>query len=283
MIGPSLGDDAAPSRRALVTGATSGLGRELAVQLGRRGWRVAVTGRRIEELEETARLVRAAGGEPLSLPGSVSEDADVKRQYAAILAAWDGLDWAILNAGVGDTFDAKEFSFSQLRWTFDVNVFGVGRWLEAVIPGMVAQRSGVIAGIGSLAGFRGLPRTAAYSASKAALATLLESVRVDLRGTGVDVVTVCPGFVKSEMTARNGPRSMPFLMETTAGAAAILSGIDARRRVVHFPWQLSYPTKYGLACLPDAIYDWVAARLARYRDKRPSEESRRIAAAEKSK
>ena len=256
--------------RALVTGATSGLGREAAVQLARRGWRVAVSGRRREQLEETARLVKEAGGEPLVLCGSVTDPAEVKAHYAAVKAAWGGLDYAVLNAGVGDMMDAKEFKAETVKWTFDANVLGVCYWMEEMLPDMLARRSGVIAGVASLAGFRGLPKSGPYSASKAALMTLLESARVDLRGTGVDVVTVCPGFVRSEMTDRNELGSMPFLMETADGVAAMLAGIDARRRVVHFPWPLSYPMKYLVPALPDFLYELLAARFAHKRKKKPS-------------
>jgi short-subunit dehydrogenase len=256
--------------RALITGATSGLGRELAVQLGRRGWKVAVTGRRREQLDETARRVKAAGGEPLALHGSVTDDGEVKAHYAAIQAAWGGLDWAVLNAGVSDSMDFKAFKAETVRWTFDANVMGVARWVEAVLPGMLAQRSGLIAGVASLAGFRGLPLSGPYSASKAALITLLESARVDLRGTGVDVVTVCPGFVRSEMTDRNDIGSMPFLMETSDGVAAMLAGLDARRRTVTFPWQLALATRYGLPAIPDLVYEWLAGKLAYKRKKAPS-------------
>ncbi len=263
--------------RVLVTGATSGLGRELARQLGARGWRVAATGRRADELQKTAQLVRAAGGEALVLPGSVTDDEQVRGHYAAIRSAWGGLDWAILNSGVGEAMDAREFSAEVVRWTFDVNLLGAARWLEAALPGMIAQGSGVIVGVASLAGYRGLPKSGPYSASKAALMTLLESARVDLRGTGVEVVTVCPGFVKSEMTARNDRRSMPFLMETPDGAAAILRGVDARRSVVHFPWPLSLPVKYLLARLPDALYDRLAFAARNFRKKTPSEEALRRA------
>jgi NAD(P)-dependent dehydrogenase (short-subunit alcohol dehydrogenase family) len=259
--------------RTLVTGATSGLGRELAVQLGRRGWRVAIAGRRAQALEETARLVREAGGEPLALVGSVTDDAAVRAHYAKIKELWGGLDWAVLNAGVSEYMDAKDFKAELVRWMFDANVLGVCRWIEAVVPDMVARRSGVIAGVASLAAYRGLPKSGPYSASKAALVTLLESARVDLHEAGVDVVTVCPGFVKSEMTARNAPGSMPFLMETADGAAAILRGIDARRRVAHFPWPLSYAVKYGIAHLPDFLYDRLAARLAHLRKKKPTPEA----------
>lgn len=262
--------------RVVVTGATSGLGREIAVQLGRRGWRVAVTGRRVEELKKTANLVQDAGGEPLLLPGSVVDDDEVRAHHAQIQAAWGGVDWAILNSGVSDYMNAREFKTELVKWTFDVNVLGVCRWMEAVLPGMIERRSGVIAGVASLAGFRGLPSSGPYSASKAALITLLESARVDLRGSGVDVVTICPGFVKSEMTARNDPGAMPFLMETADGAACIIRGIEARRRVVHFPWRLSYPMKYLVGPLPDFAYDWLAGKLGHLRKKKPSAEAAKI-------
>lgn len=256
--------------RALVTGATSGLGREAAVQLARRGWRVAVSGRRLDALAETARLVREAGGEPLELPGSVTDPAQVKAHHAAVKAAWGGIDYALLNAGVGDMMSAKQFSAELVRWTLDANVLGVSHWMEALIPDMIARGSGVIAGVASLAGFRGLPQSGPYCASKAALIALLESTRVDLAGTGVSIVTVCPGFVRSEMTDRNQPGTMPFFMETDAGVAAMLRGIDARRRIVHFPWQLSYPAKYLLPAIPDFLYDWIAGKLGTMRIKRPT-------------
>lgn len=261
--------------RVLITGATSGLGRGMAVLLARRGWKLALTGRRVDALSETARLVRDAGGEALVLPGSVTDMGEVRAQYAAVKAAWGGLDWAILNAGVSESMDSKAFSAELVRWTFDANLLGVARWLEVLIPDMVAQGSGVIAGISSLAAFRGLPQSGPYSASKAALNSLLESVRVDLYSTGVEIVTVCPGFVKSEMTVRHAPGSMPFLMETADGAAAIVAGIDARRRVVHFPWPLSYPMKYLVPALPDFLYDRIASRLGYLRRKKPGSMVRR--------
>lgn len=252
--------------RVLITGATSGLGREMAVQLARRGAKLALTGRREDKLKEVA---AAAGGEVLLLPGSVCDLAEVKRHYAQVKEKWGGLDWAILNAGVGDSMSAREFEAEAYRWTFETNVFGAANWLEAVLPGMIEQGSGVVAGIASLAAFRGLPNSGPYCASKSALVTLLESTRVDLRGTGVDVVTVCPGFVKSEMTDRNDPRDMWFLMEVEDGARAILSGIDARKRIVHFPWALSLPMKYVVHNLPGFVYDWLVSKVTTRR-KRPS-------------
>jgi NAD(P)-dependent dehydrogenase (short-subunit alcohol dehydrogenase family) len=252
----------ASSTRVLITGASSGLGREMARQLGARGWRVAITGRRAEDLQDTARRVEASGGECLALPGSVTDEATVRQHYTLIRARWGGLDWAILNAGIGDSVNARQFCADTYRRVFATNVGGAVNWIEAVLPDMIAARGGTIAGIASLAGWRGLPGAGAYSASKAALETLLESTRVDLRGSGVDVVIVCPGFVKNG----GGPeaeRGKPFLLETQDGVGRILRGIEAGRRVVHFPWQLSYPMKYGVRNLPGACYDWLMSRLAR--------------------
>lgn len=253
------------SLRVLITGATSGLGREMAVQLARKGARLALTGRRKDKLDETAKAVEAAGGEAFCLAGSVKDIKEVKAQYAAVKAKWGGLDWAVLNAGVSDSMSAKRFEAEAYHWTFATNVGGVVNWLEAVLPDMIAQGSGVVAGVSSLAAFRGLPDSGPYCASKAALITLLESTRLDLRGTGVDVVTVCPGFVKSEMTDRNDVKDMPFLMPVEDGVACLLRGIEARKRIVHFPWQLSYPMKYVVARLPGFLYDWLITRFPRRR------------------
>lgn len=255
-------------KRVVVTGATSGLGREIAVQLGRRGWRVALTGRRADRLKDAAEAVRAAGGTPLELLGSVTDPAVVKAHYALLKEAWGGLDWAVLNAGGGDKNNARNFSAENVTSTFETNLFGVAYWMEAVVPDMVAAGSGTIAAVSSLAGFRGFPARGSYCASKAALNVLMESARVDLRKAGVRVVTVCPGFVKSELTDRNNPEQMPFLLSTEDGARRIIAGVEAGRRVVHFPWQLSLPVMYLLHNLPGWLYDRMAARLER--SKRPA-------------
>jgi len=246
----------------------------MAVQLAKRGARVALTGRRKEKLESAAAAVSRAGGEALTLLGDVTDRSVVKDHYARIRAKWGGLDWAVLNAGVGDSKSALEFSAENYHWTFATNVGGVVNWMEAVLPDMIAAKSGVIAGISSIAGFRGLPKAGAYSASKAALNTLLESSRVDLRGTGVDVVTVCPGFVKSELTGRNDPKDMLFLLETDDGARRIISGIEKRKRIVHFPWQLSCLMIYVVHNLPGWIYDRIIRRAAKRRKKPYIDESR---------
>jgi len=247
--------------RALVTGASSGLGREMARQLCGRGWRVAVTGRREAQLRETARLAESAGGECLPFVGSVVDADAVRRHYAAIRERWGGLDLAILNAGISDSVDSRHFRAEPYHDVFATNVGGAVNWLEAVLPDMVARGAGTVAGISSLAAWRGLPGAGAYSASKAALATLLESTRVDLRGTGVDVVIVCPGFIRNGGDP-TGDKGKPFLMDLDAGVRCILAGIERKRRIVHFPWPLSFFMKYVVHNMPGACYDWLMSRVA---------------------
>jgi NAD(P)-dependent dehydrogenase (short-subunit alcohol dehydrogenase family) len=237
----------------------------MARQLAGRGWRVSVTGRREAELRDTAGLVESAGGECLPLVGSVTEPDDVRRHYAAIREAWGGVDLAILNAGVGDAVDGRRLCADTYHRVLATNVGGAVNWLEAVLPGMIEAGSGTVAGISSLAAWRGLPGAGAYSASKAALATLLESTRVDLRGTGVTVVIVHPGFIRNGGGNPADDKGKPFLLDLEDGVRRILDGIERKRRVVHFPWQLSYVMRYVVHNLPGSTYDWLVSRLGERR------------------
>jgi short-subunit dehydrogenase len=168
----------------------------------------------------------------------------------------------VLNAGVGFAVDGLHFDAQRCQEVFSTNVGGAVNWLGAVLPWMVEARSGTVAGIASLAAWRGLPRAGAYSASKAALATLLESTRVDLRGTGVRVVTVFPGFIRNRGVATDADRGKPFLLELEDGAGRILAGIESGRSVVHFPWPLSLPMRHVVRHLPAPVFDWLMGRLA---------------------
>lgn len=256
------------SHRVLITGATSGLGRELAVRLAAEGYMLALTGRREDRLKEVADAVAGRGGKALTLTGDVADPAVVKKHYAAIRERFGGLDWAILNAGLSKSGDAKEgFTADDYRLVYGVNVFGVANWVEAVLPGMLQEKSGTIVGMASIAGYRGLPRSGPYSSSKAAVIALMESLRVDLRGTGVKVVTVCPGFVRTEMTSKWRDEDMPFLMEPREAAGIIIDGIKAGRRMVDFPFPFSTAVKYVVRNLPGFIYDRVASRGTRRRPK----------------
>jgi NAD(P)-dependent dehydrogenase (short-subunit alcohol dehydrogenase family) len=250
------------ARRVLVTGGSRGIGREMARQLGQRGFRVAVTGRCEGDVLDTARTVEAAGGEPIPLVGSVCDATTVARHAACIRERWQGLDWLVLNAGIGDAVDARHFDATRCADVFATNVGGAVNWLAAVLPWLIEAGSGTVAGISSVAAWRGLPRAGAYSASKAALATLLESARIDLRGTGVRVVTVFPGFIRNRGVPSPADRGKPFLLDLEEGVHRILQGIESGRPVVHFPRRLSWPMRYVVRNLPAPAFDWLMSRLA---------------------
>lgn len=259
--------------RILITGASSGIGREMAIQLAREKNQIALTGRREDKLRETAEAVEKSGGHALILVGDASDPQTVKKHYAQIQNAWGGLDLAILNAGISLRNYGREFSSEVYRKTFEINVMGAVYWMEAVIPDMVKAKSGTIAGIASLAGFVGLPQSGAYSSSKSALITLLESLRLDLAAEGVSVVTICPGFIKTEMTDKNDPRDMFFVLEGEDGARRIIDAIKKKKRLYYFPWPLAWPMAWIFPNLPKRLYDFIAQRMIRRRLKSADDNS----------
>ena len=249
-----------PVKRVLITGASSGLGREMALQLAREGCRLALTGRREDRLQETAAAVRAAGGEALALLGDVGDHACVLRHYALVKEKLGGLDWAVMNAGVSKSGSAlKGYHAADFRLVYESNVFGLVNWIEAVLPDMLAAGAGTIAGIASVAGFRGLPGSGAYSASKAALISYLESLRQELRGSGVKVVTICPGYIRTPMTDIN-PYPMPFMLEADEAARRIACAIDRGCSFKVVPWQMSLVGRL-LKLLPNWLFDLAFAKV----------------------
>ncbi|PTL82220.1 SDR family NAD(P)-dependent oxidoreductase [Vitiosangium sp. GDMCC 1.1324] len=246
-------------RTALVTGASSGLGRGLALWLGKRGVKVYAAARRRPQLEALAQEAKEAGAtiEPVELDVSQAE-ATLER-----IREWDeacgGLDLVVANAGVGGQTDARHFSWEHAKRVIDVNVTGAVATLSAVLPRMVERNRGHLVGISSLASCRGLPQNAAYSASKAFLNTFLESLRVDLHGTQVRVTCIKPGFVKTEMTA-GIQHAMPFLLETHEGVELMGRAILRAEAEYGFPWQMA--SAVGVAKLaPNFLFDAVASRV----------------------
>ena len=242
----------------LVTGASSGMGAAIAEHLAAPGVRIALFARRKEQLDEVAARVAAKGAESLVLIGDVADLKSVQAAHAELTARWQTIDAAYLNAGTGGVFSLAKFDAGRVRQIFEVNVFGVVNWLHCLLPKMLADKRGTIVGISSLAAQRGGPGSGAYSASKAAVTNLMESIRLEARLSSITVCTVEPGFVKSEMTAKN-KFHMPFLMETKDAARIICSGVARGRSMIRFPWTLAA----GMALFrwaPNWLYDRLAAR-----------------------
>ena len=242
-------------KTALITGASSGIGRELALELTRRGWRVALLARRVDVLEEVAMEVAQIGGEALAIACDVTVAEEVAAAVRSAESEWRIIDLVIANAGTSSPTSAARFDLEEARRIFRVNVEGTMNLMAAVLPAMVERCSGSFYGIASLAGFRGLPGSGAYSASKAAMQALLEAARVELAPKGVHVGIINPGFIRTPMTAKNRFK-MPMLMEPDRAARLMADAIESRRRVYSFPW----PMRALMAVmrhLPIAIYDRV--------------------------
>lgn len=218
----------------VLTGASSGLGAAMAVRFARDGAKLGLIARRAQQLEAVADRVREAGGEALACPADVRDADAIAAAVAAAEDAFGPTQICIANAGVGgpfpmDTFDAAHFA-RQMR----INVEGAGNLFAATVPGMLQRKAGHVVGVSSLAAWRGLPGAGPYSASKAALSVMLESMRLDLKPHGVAVTTIHPGFVRTPLTDDN-PFPMPFLLEPEQAAEIMVRRLRKRPRQINYP------------------------------------------------
>jgi short-subunit dehydrogenase len=242
----------------LLTGASSGIGRSMAVILGRRGASIGLLARREDELEVVAAEVVKAGGKALVLPTDVTDAVAVVNAAAKLRHEFGPIDVLVANAGIGTAGYGRELNADETNQVIRVNLMGAVNSVAAVVQEMVARGSGQLVAISSLASYRGLPKSGAYCASKAGLSALFESLRLDLTGTGVDVTIIHPGFIKTPLTAGREAQ-MPYLMELDDATEKMVRGIEARRKSFAFPWQLVSLVRLGMI-MPIRLYDFIAAR-----------------------
>lgn len=247
---------------ALITGASTGLGEALARELARRGWKIGLVARRAELLEALAEELRASGAEAAAATADVTDRAAMEGAVRALEAALGPTDLLVANAGGSQPSPATKVPVDALVDVMRLNYFGVVNAVGAVLPGMLERRAGHIAAVSSVASFRGLPAHGAYCASKAAVSTLFESFRTDLRGTGIAVTTIHPGFVETPLTKKNR-FPMPFLMKADRAARIMADGLEARRADVTFPWQMAFLFRYLVAPLPRWAWDRAVASQGR--------------------
>jgi len=218
----------------VITGASSGIGEALAIDYARPGVALALTGRDAARLEAVAAACRAKG----ATVAADTVDVVVRETFAAWLTAFDDahpVDLVIANAGISiDKDNSSLDDFSVIRKTLDVNVGGVLNTVEPLLPRLIARKQGQIAIVSSLASFIGLPYSASYNASKAAVRVWGESIRYVLKKNGIGVSVVCPGFVVSRITA-NAPFPMPFLMTAARASAIIRRGLARNHERIAFP------------------------------------------------
>jgi short-subunit dehydrogenase len=243
---------------ALVTGASSGIGRDLALSLAKRGTKVFAAARRKQQLDALVAEIAAAGGRAEAIAMDV-RDSDATYEAVRALDEREPLELVIANAGIGDRTKATRFDWPRAKQLVEVNLLGAMATIAGALPGMVARNRGHLCGVASVAAFRGMPTYSAYGASKAGLVSFLESTRIDLRKKKLDVhvTTVCPGYVETEMTV--GLKSK--LMITSEEAVAhILKALDAGESLAAFPARVTVPLR-ALALLPNSMFDYILSRV----------------------
>ena len=242
---------------AWITGASGGIGRAIALRLAADGWRVYATARSEKDLQDLA--AEATGpGEIVPMPGDVT-NAQRLSEIVAGITADQPLALAILNAGVYTPMRVSNFSAATARKMIDVNLGGVANALEPVLAQMRARGAGHIAVTSSVAGYRGLPDAAVYSATKAGLIAMCEALAMDLVDMGVRITVVNPGFVNTEATAVND-FEMPFLMQPEEAARRIVEGLKRPGFELAFPRRFVVILRL-IGLLPNRAYIWAVRKM----------------------
>ena len=213
---------------AWVVGGSSGIGAAVARELQSRGALVAISARRHDELAEVS------AGTMLVVTADVTDAASLMDAASRIRDELGPIDLAVLSAGYWKQMTATDWDTETFNRHVQVNLIGMSNAIAALLPEMLARRSGVIAGISSVAGYRGLAGAEAYGATKAGQINLLESLRVHIAREGVRVTTICPGFVRTDLTAANA-FPMPFMIEADTAGRAICDGLERERTEIVFP------------------------------------------------
>jgi short-subunit dehydrogenase len=239
---------------AIVTGASSGLGWELAKTLAAKQCAVGLLARRRDRLDALVQEIQSAGGKAAA---AVADVSDRVQTVAAIRALRDQLgpvDLLIANSGVGVPTMLEPLNIDEVETMFKVNTLGVVYSIEAVLPEMLQRGQGHLAAISSLAAYLPMPGESGYCASKSAVNVYMHGLRLQLRKRGIHVSTICPGFIETPMTAVNEFK-MPWLLKADRAAQLIVRALERKKKVYNFPWQLNLLIKCA-AWLPDWAVDW---------------------------
>lgn len=222
-------------KAVFITGASSGLGEHLARELVSRGAKVGLLARREERLKA---LVEELGGKKAAWAEADVTDAEgLHRAFDFLVEALGEPAVVVANAGTNKPEPPKKFTPGAAAWIYDVNLLGFLHTVDWALPRFLERGEGHLVGVASVASFFGFAANAAYCGSKAAMRLHLQSLRLALKGRGIAVTTICPGFVKSELTDK-ARFKMPFLWETDRAARLMADAIEKRRGQVVFPWQM---------------------------------------------
>lgn len=245
---------ALPWRTVWIIGASSGIGAALAKLMDNRVGTVAISARSASDLEKVS-----AGSQTIApYPLDITDEEAVARCYRKIEESHGPIDLVVLSAGTWQVVSPPDLDPQAFRKSMDVNFMGVVNVLAKAVPDMMGRGTGQIAIVSSVAGYRGLPKAAAYGPTKAALINLAESLYPELKAKGVSLSIVNPGFVDTPMTEVND-FPMPFLMPVDAAAEQLLQGLIRKRYEITFPRRFTWFMKL-LRLLPNAVFFWIVRR-----------------------
>ena len=245
-------------RHVWVTGASTGIGRAVTIELARRGARVVASARNESALDT---LVCECGDRVQALPLDVTDRQANRRATEEISRRMGGLDIAFFNAGICEYVDVASFDSALFERTIRSNFLSMVYGIEAALPLLRQSPAPQLVGMSSTVAYRGLPRSEAYGASKAAIKNLFESLQIDLAREAFRVSVVCPGFVRTPLTDRND-FPMPFRIEADEAARRIVDGIEAGKPEIQFPRRFSLLFKL-MTLLPDRLYIRLCARMVK--------------------
>jgi NAD(P)-dependent dehydrogenase (short-subunit alcohol dehydrogenase family) len=242
----------------VVTGASSGIGAEVARRLVAKGFRVVAVARRASELAALAGAAAATGGTIIGIQGDVTDREAMKALVENVEQSYGPIALAFLNVGTFFPDSEDDIGGDGFRKTFDVNVNGAINLIGPLVRAMKPRGRGQIAVNGSVAGYGGLPRAIAYSASKAALIAMCEALKFDLDKIGITIQLVSPGFVKTPLTAKND-FPMPFLIPVEEAGHRIVEGFETGGFEIAFPRRMAWMLK-ALNMLPYGAYFWLVSK-----------------------
>lgn len=247
-------------KRVWITGASTGIGREVARKLAGEGCDLAVSARSEDKLRDLAR--ECDGVDVEVIPMDVTDKSRHSKAVERIRESFGGLDVAFFNAGVYSR-PSDPISSDAVERDYGVNLFGIVYGIEAALPLLEESSTGLVVGMSSATAYGPLPKASSYGSSKAAVKYMFDALRFewDYEGIDVDLSVVCPGFVKTPMTEDND-FPMPFIVESERAADIIVEGIKHRKQEISFPWQLVLAVKF-LNLLPRSIYNLIVSRFTR--------------------
>ena len=240
--------------KIIITGASEGIGKTMALAFAKRGASLALFARRQDLLNQVALECKKLGSPVVHIEAvDITQSQAFREGLEKSFQSMGGITHFIANAGMSGRSHPKKDSWHEVKKCLELNVMATFDGIEWVKAKMVQQGSGVIVGVSSVAGTRGLPDSGAYSASKSALTKYLESLRLDLAPYHVDVLTIAPGFIDTPLTKANKGK-MLFLMDATEAGEIFAKEILQKKRLIVAPWQYRYIMMF-LRWMPDPIYD----------------------------